>query len=126
MIKQVFAVMHFIQHMDIDILNEILLENREYHCSSKPYFIDKLDKAFQKFREAGDTFLIRYSSIYGNELDNKKHKIFTFIGNHSKNYFDLKIVIIGGVVQDIFQFTNLKMPRLKRNEEVRIEMEMPF
>ena len=51
------AVIHFIEMLDIDMINTLLDEGKTYQDMEKYLFIRKLGYAFDEFLESGDTFL---------------------------------------------------------------------
>lgn len=77
--NQVEAIKYFIQKMDIEMIDAFLDKNKTYQDFEKSIFIDKLQVAFEEFKERGDTFLI---SIEGrcNGCDISKTG-FSFVGN---------------------------------------------
>ena len=102
------AVLHFLQHMDIEMIDSILESNRTYQDFEKNTFVQKLGYALDEFIQSGDTYLNRYPGQCNSEICNFKCKGFTFIGNHSGNYFDLIIDIKEGVVHDIYECSLFK------------------
>lgn len=126
---QADAVLYFLQHLDIDMVNSVLEENRTYQDFEKPIFIHKLGNALAEFLEAGDTFLNSYSGFCNSVTCNFKSKGFTFIGNNSDNYFDLIIDIREGIVYDIYECSIFKCLTSGINKNTRIEIdksEFPF
>src|SRR5690606_32666478 len=97
------ALLHFLQTMDIKMIDSFLEPNRTYQDFDKHIFIEKLGFAFDEFSQSGDTFLQHYPGLCNAVFCNYKSKGFTFIGNYSGNYFDLIIDIKKGVVQDIYE-----------------------
>lgn len=100
---QADAVLHFLQNIDIGMLDSILEPNRTYQDFEKNVFIQKLGYALDEFIQSGDTFLHRFPGQCDSEFCNYKCKGFTFLGNKSRNYFDLIVDIKGGVVHDIYE-----------------------
>jgi len=84
------AVMYFISQMDIEMINTILDEDRTYQDFEKWFFISKLQKAFDKFSEGGDTRLLIFRG-HCNHCDcpNKGKSGYFFYGDKTKNYFNL-------------------------------------
>ena len=103
------AVLHFLQHLDIEMIDSVLEPNRTYQNFEKYIFIQKLGYALDEFIQSGDTYLNRYPGQCNSEICNYKCKGFTFVGNNSGNYFDLIIDIKDGVVQDIYECTKFKV-----------------
>ena len=120
---QADAVLYFLQHLDIDMVNAVLEEDRVYQEFEKHIFIRKLDYALDEFIQAGDTFLNRYNGFCNSEECNYKCKGYTFIGNNSGHYFDLIIDIKDGVVEDIYECTLFKCLNDSVSKNLRIEIE---
>jgi len=119
---QADAVLYFLQRMDIEMVSDILDDDRTYQDFKKYIFIHKLGNALDEFIAAGDTFLNCYSGFCNAEICNYKCPGFSFIGNNSKNYFDLIIDIKEGVVHDIYEcseFKNLETG-FKKNKRIKI------
>ncbi len=126
---QADAVLHFLQQLDIEMLDSILEENRTYQDFEKPVFLQKLEYAFDEFTEDGDTFLNRYPGFCDSKNCNYKCKGFSFIGNNSNNYIDLIVDIKDGVVVDIYECTLFKSSNETVSKNRRIEIdnfEAPF
>jgi len=127
---QADAVIYFLQRLDIEMLSDILDDNRTYQNLKKSVFIHKLGNALNEFISAGDTFLNCYSGFCNTKMCNYKCSGFSFIGNNSKNYFDLIIEIKGGLVHDIyecFRFKNLETGYKKKNRIMLTDkFEMPL
>lgn len=97
------AVLYFLQHLDIEMIDSVLESNRTYQDFEKHTFVQKLGYALDEFVQSGDTYLNRFPGQCNSKICNYKCKGFTFIGNISGNYFDLIIDIKEGVVQDIYE-----------------------
>ena len=97
------AVLHFLQQLDIEMIDAVLEPNRTYQDFEKNIFVQKLGYALDEFIKSGDTYLNRFPGHCNLEICNYKCKGFTFIGNNSGNYFDLIIDIKEGVVHDIHE-----------------------
>ena len=120
---QAGAVIYFLQKIDIEMINEILDDNRTYQDFEKYIFIHKLGNALNEFIAAGDTFLNCYSGFCNAEICNFKCSGFSFIGNNSKNYLDLIIDIKDGVVQDIYECSIFKNYLLGIEKNRRVEID---
>jgi len=119
---QADAVIYFLKKLDIEMINDILDDNRTYQGFKKNIFIDKLGIAINEFIAAGDTFLHCFNGFCNAEDCNYKCTGFSFIGNKSKNYFDLIIKIQDGVVDDMYEcseFKNLEKG-FKKQQRIRI------
>lgn len=119
---QADAVLHFIQKLDIEMLDMVLEPDRIYQKFEKPHFVKLLGDAFNEFIEAGDTYLNRFPGQCNDRECHFKWKGYTFIGNNSGNYFDLIIEIENGVVQDIFECHTFKCydEKFLRNNLIQI------
>lgn len=123
------AVLHFLQHLDIEMIDSILESNRTYQDFEKNTFVQKLGYALDEFIQSGDTYLNRYPGQCNSEVCNFKCKGFTFIGNHSGNYFDLIIDIKEGVVHDIYECSLFKSfdKSVFKNKRIEIDKSvLPF
>ncbi len=120
---QADAILYFLQRMDIEMVNDILDDNRTYQDFKKYIFIHKLGNALDEFIGAGDTFLNCYSGFCNAEICNYKCSGFSFIGNNSKNYFDLIIDIKGGIVHDIYECSEFKNLETGFQKKQRIKID---
>ena len=123
------AVLHFLQHLDIEMIDSVLEPNRTYQDFEKNTFVQKLGYALDEFIQSGDTYLNRFPGQCNSEICNYKCKGFTFIGNNSGNYFDLIIDIKEGVVQDIYECSLFKCFNQLVSKNNRIEIDksaLPF
>ena len=126
---QADAVIHFLQNLDIEMIDAVLEEGRSYQNLEKPIFIQKLGVALDEFLASGDTFLYRYNGFCNSEICNYKCTGLRFIGNNSKNYFDLVIIIREGIVHDIFECSIFKCheEQVVINENIEIDrLILPF
>jgi hypothetical protein len=57
---QANAIVYFLQRLDIEMVNDILDDDRTYQDFEKSLFIHKLGNALSEFAEAGDNFLNCY------------------------------------------------------------------
>lgn len=117
------AVLHFLQHLDIEMIDSVLEPNRTYQDFEKNTFVQKLGYAFDEFIQSGDTYLNRYPGQCNSEYCNFKCKGFSFIGNNSGNYFDLIIDINEGVIQDIYECTEFNAMNGNFDKKKRIEID---
>lgn len=104
LITQEDAVIHFIQQLDIDMINTLLDEGRTYQDMDKHIFVRKLSYAFDEFIDAGDAYLNCTSGKCDAVKCNFQCKGFSFTGNHSDKHMDLIIEKDNnGKVQDIYE-----------------------
>ena len=123
------AVLHFLQHLDIEMIDAVLEPNRTYQNYDKHIFIQHLGYAIDEFILSGDTFLQRYPGQCNSESCNFKCDGFTFVGNNSGNYFNLIIEIEEGVVQDIHECSTFKCfsQLVSKNKRIIIDKSvLPF
>lgn len=123
------AVLHFLQRLDIEMIDSVLEPNRTYQDFEKNTFVQKLGYALDEFIQSGDTYLNRFPGQCNSEICNYKCKGFTFIGNNSGNYFDLIIDIKEGVVQDVYECSLFKCfdKAVKKNMRIEIDKSVfPF
>ncbi|MEO7315538.1 MAG: hypothetical protein ABIW47_10145 [Ginsengibacter sp.] len=123
------ALIHFLQSMDIKMIDSVLEPNRTYNDFDKQVFIQQLGVAFDELSQSGDTFLQRYPGSCTAVYCNYKSKGFTFMGNHSGNYFDLIIDIKNGVVRDIYECAKFECSDQKvlKNKQIKIDRSvLPF
>ena len=123
------AVLHFLQHLDIEMIDSVLEPNRTYQDFEKNTFVQKLGYALDEFIQSGDTYLNRFPGQCNSEICNFKCKGFSFIGNNSGNYFDLIIDIKEGVIQDIYECSLFKCfnQLVSKNKRIVIDKsDLPF
>ncbi len=104
--NQVEAIKYFIQKMDIEMIDAFLDKNKTYQDFEKSIFIDKLQVAFEEFKERGDTFLI---SIEGrcNGCDISKTG-FSFVGNVSRSHMDILFDTSNNQIDDLYECSRFK------------------
>ena len=117
---QADAVIYFFQRLDVDMVSDILEDNRTYQDFEKPLFVHKLGNTFAEFIKTGDTFLQCHSGFCNSKLCNYKCNGFSFTGNLSGNYLDMIIEIKDGIVQDMYECSEFKMQvkGIKKNERI--------
>lgn len=100
---QADAVIHYIMHLDIEMINTLLDEKYTYQDFSKIKFIQKLGVAFDEFIDAGDRVLSINNGFCSEFLCNNQCSGYRFSSKKSGLYFDLIIDIENGVVKDIYE-----------------------
>ena len=117
---QADAVIYFFQRLDVNMISDILEDNRTYQDFEKPLFVHKLGNAFDEFIKAGDTFLQCHTGFCNSKLCNYKCNGFSFTGNFSGNYLDMIIEIKDGIVQDMYECSEFKMQvkGIKKNKRI--------
>ena len=123
---QAQAVVYFIQQLDIEMVNSLLDDTREYQDMNKDIFINKLGHALNEFIEAGDTFLYSTKGFCDSVICNYKCNGLSFVGNNSGNYIDLIIEIEEGKVLDIYECTYFKTKENIVAKNKRIEIDKMF
>jgi hypothetical protein len=97
------AVIHFIQNLDVDMIDALLDEKNTYQDFKKNLFIQKLGVAFDEFINAGDTQLMVNNGFCSQFTCNNQCSGYRFSSNVSGLYFDLIIDIENGIVKDIYE-----------------------
>ena len=120
------AVIHFIQQLDIEMVDSLLDNTREYQDMKKDIFINKLGHALNEFIEAGDTFLNSTKGFCDSIICNYKCKGLSFVGNNSGNFIDLIVEIEDGKVLDIYECTHFKTKEDIAEKNKRIEIDKMF
>ena len=121
---QADAVIYFFQRLDVDMISDILEDNRTYQEFVKSLFVHKLGNAFDEFIKAGDTFLQCHTGFCNSKICNYKCNGFSFTGNFSGNYLDMIIEIKDGIVQDMYECSEFKMQEndIKKNERIELHI----
>lgn len=114
------TVLYFIQRLDIEMIDDLLKDDRTYQEMSKKVFLDKLDNAFQEFLDGGDSFLKMYGGYCSCEECNYKSCGYCFIGNHSKNYFNLIVEIENDEIKDIYECRQFRCDKSRAIKKKRI------
>ena len=83
------AVLYFLQRLDVDMVNTLLDDGRNYQDMEKDIFIRKLGYAFDEFLDCGDTFLNCLSGKCDAVMCNFKCSGYSFTGNNSGKHLDL-------------------------------------
>ena len=106
------AVIHFIEKMNIQKLDELLLK-QSYSSISKAKFIVELKGVFDRFNETKDTVLYAEPGIC--QGCHNGCGGFTFLSNKSRNYIDLVIKSEDNIVTDIFECSQFKNDNLVKS-----------
>lgn len=123
---QAQAVVHFIQQLDIEMVDSLLDNNLEYQDMRKDIFINKLGHAFNEFIESGDTCLNSTKGCCDSVLCNYKCKGLSFVGDNSGNYMDLIFEIENGKVVDMYECTDFKTKVDTKIKNKRVEIDKMF
>ena len=118
MATQTDAIKHFIEKMDVEMIDALLEDSITYQDMEKYLFISKLQEAFETFAGFGDTHLV---SVEGrcNTCDRTKWG-FTFYGNISLNYMSIIFDTKEKRIVDLYECVNFKnrQGRLLLNERI--------
>ena len=85
------AVVYFFTQLDLDMINNLLDDNKLYLENSKSDLIVNLFLLFEKFSKNGDTSLLKYQGFCDNADCDQKCIGFSFVGNRSQSFIDLLI-----------------------------------
>lgn len=120
---QAQAVIYFIQQLDIEMVDDILEDNRTYQDFKKSIFIWKLRNALDEFIRGGDTFLHAYTGTCNEKSCHYKCGGISFIGNKTYNYVDMVIEIKDGIIQDMYECSLFKRthPGIVRQNRIWID-----
>ncbi len=126
--NQTQAIQHFIEKMDIEMVDAFLDNDKTYQDFEKYLFISKLQKAFETFTDLGDTHLIAVEGRC-NSCDKTKTG-FTFIGNNSKNYMSIVFDTADNKINDLYECSDFKNKQtnliLKERIYIDNELTLPF
>jgi len=120
---QADAVIHYIKHLDIDMIDTLLDDQLTYQDLPKPIFMQKLGVAFDEFLQAGDLELIISNGFCSEFVCNNQCSGYRFSSQSSGLYFDLIIDIEEGKVTDIYECSSFLClaADLKATTRVRID-----
>lgn len=122
--NQAQAIQHFIEKMDIEMVDAFLDNDKTYQDLEKYLFISKLHKAFETFAGHGDTHLF---AVEGNcNTCNKTRTGYTFIGNSSNNYMSIIFNIADNKINDLYECSNFNNKQTNLNLKERIYIDLDF
>lgn len=105
--NHIVAIKHFIEQMDIEMIDSFLDADRRYDGMDKAFFIKQINHVFEVFKSEGDTYLI---SIEGRcNKCNMAKTGYTFVGNNSKRFVNIIFYTEGEKLIDFgtcFDFKN--------------------
>lgn len=87
MIELEFGLIEAVRKLDIEMFKVFYVHVEDYKHSRKLYFLRDLELTFRKLKELGDTIIM--PNLGSCEGCNKGCYGYQFVGNKSKNYFDL-------------------------------------
>jgi hypothetical protein len=101
------AVLNGFAAMDIDVLDLHLKDEYSYQDTTKEVFLGELNNIFKSHFKLGDTSLLIYDGKCNScDCSNSGKHCYRFVGNKSKNYFDLIFIIEGDDIRDLFDCCN--------------------
>jgi hypothetical protein len=114
--------------MNIDNLRLYLNEEYLYQDTTKEIFLNEIESIFESYKNSEDTELIIYNGkCAGKTCENCGKQGYRFVGNNSKNYFDLLFEMNGEDITDICscpQFnTNDEIDNLGEKGEIEINLD---
>ena len=126
--NQTQAIQHFIEKMDIEMVDAFLDNDKTYQDFEKYLFISKLQQVFSTFADRGDTHLLTVEGSC-NSCDKTK-TCFTFIGNNSNNYMSIIFDTTDNKINDLYECSDFKNKQTNLNLKERIyidnELTLPF
>jgi hypothetical protein len=126
--NQTQAIQHFIEKMDIEMVDAFLDNDKIYQDFEKYLFISKLQQAFGTFSDLGDTHLFAVEGSC-NSCDKTKTG-YTFIGNNSNNYMSIIFDTADNKINDLYECSDFKNKQNNLNLKERIyidnELTLPF
>ncbi|MBX2897560.1 MAG: hypothetical protein KF763_19120 [Cyclobacteriaceae bacterium] len=108
-----------IASMNMDVLNTHLKKEYSYQDTTKEIFLSELSKLFTNYKSEGDTGFTSYKGkCSGKGCSGCSKSGFQFVGNVTRNYFNLLFITDGdGTVTDIYEcnefITALKVENLE-------------
>lgn len=95
--------------LDINRLRAYLKEEYTYGNTTKEFFLNEFESIFEAHRDSGDTELLLFpGACVSLTCSNCGQKGYRFVGNHSKNYFDLIFELEGDEITDIYACMEFK------------------
>ncbi len=105
--------------MDIHYLRTHLKEEYTYQDAPKNIFLDEIEAIFNSHTYSGDTELMLFQgSCTNNFCDNCGQKGYRFVGNRSRNYFDLIFEIEGDDIKDLLSCSGFETEEKVEDLEV--------
>ncbi|WP_026750669.1 hypothetical protein [Sediminibacterium sp. C3] len=97
------GLVYYIRHLDIEMIDSLLDNDKTYQDFPKYLFVQKFGHALDRFIKAGDTHLNVYTGTCNSDLCSKGCGGNRFIGNTSGLYMDLIIKVKQGTVLDVYE-----------------------
>ena len=120
------CVLYHIQRFDLDMVADLLDDDRTYMDVSKGSFLNELSKAFSYFNILGDTYLNREEGYCNSRNCHYNKKGYSLIGNESKHYLNLIFVVEHERITDIFDCTDFKCGNILFQKHKRVSLGLPF
>ena len=114
-----------ISSMDINDIEALLFDSYRYQDASKKVYIKKLSDLFSKYKKFGDSrFIVKDGCCNSKTCHNNGCNGYSFVGNVSKNYFNLLFSETGNNFSEIDYCYDFKIDDLSEvlNDEVRLEV----
>ena len=121
---QVHLFINHIEQMDIEKIQQLLDSSITYQDMNKSDFVWKLSEVFQKFLEAGDSFLVSQPGMCNSCY--RGNKGLTFKGNLSFNYISIIIEHENGTITDIYECNRFKNEKEKQCLNNKIDLDNNF
>ena len=121
--SQADAVIHYIKHLDIDMVDTLLDDELTYQDFSKSTFIQKFSVAFDEFIQAGDDELGISNGFCSEFICNNQCSGYRFSSKSSGLYFDLIIEIENELVTDIYECNSFLCLSSDTNANKRVRID---
>jgi hypothetical protein len=108
--------------MDIEMVEAFLDNDKTYQDFEKYLFISKLQQAFAKFADPGDSHLLAVEGSC-NSCDKTKTG-YTFIGNNSNNYMSIIFDTVKNKINDLYEWSDFKNKQNNLNLKERIYLDI--
>lgn len=121
--SQADAVIHYIKHLDIDMVETLLDDELTYQDFPKHIFIQKFGAAFDQFIQAGDQVLEISNGFCSEFICNNQCSGYRFSSKSSGLYFDLIIETEDGNVKDIYECSSFFCLSSDTNAKKRVRID---
>jgi len=97
------SILSYFTSMDIAKLQAYLKDEYTYGNTTKDFFLNQFESIFETHRESGDTELLLFpGACVSLTCSHCGKRGYRFVGNHTKNYFDLIFELEGDDITDIY------------------------
>jgi hypothetical protein len=114
------AIIYFWAHLDIEMIDSFLKNDRTYQDFPKYLFVSKLIKAFEQFEKSGDKVLTLHKG--GCAGCSKGCRGFTFLGKRG-DYMDILFLMEDDEIKDIYECSNFVNDEPVLNKLSNIELD---